>query len=128
MAFKDSWNWYWKLNWNLTFWGMLIGTPLILLFFLGSVIYTKYLEPKPIETKFACQSINKNYRVNGFLYKTKKDAFNDIEKYNVKQIISLGDVSGYYPYINEVIEILRDKDVINLIGNHDRYMEFSPLL
>lgn len=46
----------------------------------------------------------------------------DIEKYNVKQIISLGDVSGYYPYINEVIEILRDKDVINLIGNHDRYV------
>jgi len=46
----------------------------------------------------------------------------DIEKYNVKQIISLGDVSGYYPYINEVIEILRDRNVINLIGNHDRYI------
>ena len=46
----------------------------------------------------------------------------DIEKYDVEQIISLGDVSGYYPFINEVIDILRDKDVINLIGNHDRYI------
>jgi len=46
----------------------------------------------------------------------------DVKSHNIKQIISLGDVSGYYPFINEVIDILRDKDVINIIGNHDRYI------
>jgi len=40
----------------------------------------------------------------------------------VEKIISLGDVSGYYPFINEVIELLRQHNVVNLIGNHDRYI------
>jgi predicted phosphodiesterase len=46
----------------------------------------------------------------------------DMEQYPVERIISLGDVSGYYPFINEVIEILRSRQVRNLIGNHDRYI------
>jgi len=46
----------------------------------------------------------------------------DIKKYKIKKIISLGDVSGYYPFINEVIELLKKHEVINLVGNHDRYI------
>lgn len=46
----------------------------------------------------------------------------DIGKYDVNQIVSLGDVCGYYPFINEVIELLKVHNVINLIGNHDRYI------
>jgi putative phosphoesterase len=46
----------------------------------------------------------------------------DIELHEITKIISLGDVSGYYPFINEVIELLRFNNVINLIGNHDRYI------
>lgn len=46
----------------------------------------------------------------------------DMAQYNVTQVISLGDVSGYYPFINEVIALLREHDAINLIGNHDRYI------
>jgi putative phosphoesterase len=46
----------------------------------------------------------------------------DMEQYEITQIISLGDVSGYYPFINEVIELLKSNNVINLIGNHDRYI------
>ncbi|QNM89149.1 metallophosphoesterase family protein [Aliarcobacter cryaerophilus] len=46
----------------------------------------------------------------------------DIKSYDIKQIISLGDVSGYYPFINEVIEILKENNAINIIGNHDRYI------
>jgi len=46
----------------------------------------------------------------------------DMAQYNIDQIISLGDVSGYYPFINEVIELLRSHRAINLIGNHDRYI------
>lgn len=55
-------------------------------------------------------------------YPALKSVMEDIEKYEVKQIISLGDVSGYYPFINEVIDVLKSKNVINLIGNHDRYI------
>ena len=51
-----------------------------------------------------------------------ESVLNDLEKYDTEKIISLGDVSGYYPFINEVIDILKDKNVINLIGNHDRYI------
>lgn len=46
----------------------------------------------------------------------------DIKKYDVSQIISLGDICGYYPFINEVIYLLRKHNVINIIGNHDRYI------
>ena len=46
----------------------------------------------------------------------------DIKSYDIKQIISLGDVSGYHPFINEVIEILKENNAINIIGNHDRYI------
>jgi len=45
-----------------------------------------------------------------------------IKKENVRKIISLGDVAGYYPFINEVIELLIKHDVINIVGNHDRYL------
>lgn len=46
----------------------------------------------------------------------------DMKQFEIDEIISLGDVSGYYPFINEVIELLRSHDAINLIGNHDRYV------
>jgi len=46
----------------------------------------------------------------------------DMAKYNIDKVISLGDVSGYYPFINEVIELLRKHKAVNLIGNHDRYI------
>ena len=46
----------------------------------------------------------------------------DMAQYDIDQVISLGDVSGYYPFINEVIELLRSHQAINLIGNHDRYI------
>ena len=46
----------------------------------------------------------------------------DMKQYNIDQVISLGDVSGYYPFINEVIDLLKKHHAINLIGNHDRYI------
>jgi len=46
----------------------------------------------------------------------------DMKDAGVDRIISLGDVSGYYPFINEVITLLREHETTNLIGNHDRYI------
>ena len=51
-----------------------------------------------------------------------KSVLEDMKQYDIDQVISLGDVSGYYPFINEVIELLREHKAINLIGNHDRYI------
>jgi len=51
-----------------------------------------------------------------------QNVMDDMSDKGVDSIVSLGDVSGYYPFINEVIALLRSHNVINLIGNHDRYI------
>lgn len=45
-----------------------------------------------------------------------------IEMSGCERIISLGDVAGYYCQINECIDLLRQKAVINIMGNHDYYI------
>ncbi len=35
------------------------------------------------------------------------------------EIYCCGDVVGYYPYPNEVVEVLKDADVKSVLGNHD---------
>lgn len=41
---------------------------------------------------------------------------------NVDMAICLGDIVGYHCYVNEVIEFLRNNDVVCIQGNHDRYI------
>lgn len=55
-------------------------------------------------------------------YPALKAVMDDIKKRGIKKIISLGDVCGYYSMINECIELLKDMNVVNIIGNHDYYM------
>lgn len=55
-------------------------------------------------------------------YPALKAVIEDIEKYNINTIYSLGDVAGYYCMINECINLLREKKVINIFGNHDLYV------
>lgn len=38
------------------------------------------------------------------------------------RFISLGDVVGYYAEPGECIDLLREHDVINILGNHDNYL------
>ncbi|WP_042489850.1 metallophosphoesterase family protein [Vibrio diazotrophicus] len=51
-----------------------------------------------------------------------KAVLESIKKYDVEKIISLGDVSGYYPFVDDCIMILKENNVINLMGNHDFYL------
>lgn len=51
----------------------------------------------------------------------------EIEKSDCERIISLGDVAGYYCKINESINLLRQKNVINIMGNHDYYLVNNKL-
>ncbi|HVS54020.1 MAG TPA: metallophosphoesterase family protein [Opitutaceae bacterium] len=40
----------------------------------------------------------------------------------VDHIVFLGDICGYYPFVNECIEMLRVRQVIGIRGNHDQVL------
>ncbi|HEY3420709.1 MAG TPA: metallophosphoesterase family protein [Methanomassiliicoccales archaeon] len=44
----------------------------------------------------------------------------EIDGMGINHIISAGDVVGYYPYPNEVIQLFRERSVVGIAGNHDR--------
>lgn len=46
----------------------------------------------------------------------------DIDQRGCLRIISLGDVGGYYSQVNECIALLRSRQVLNIMGNHDHYL------
>ena len=45
--------------------------------------------------------------------------FAEIESRTVDGIYSLGDVVGYNAYPSEVVEFVRDRNIISIMGNHD---------
>lgn len=55
-------------------------------------------------------------------YPALKNVLKVIDGLGVDSIISLGDIAGYYPFINECIDMLRERNVVNLMGNHDYYL------
>ncbi len=111
-----TWREYWKWYWNVTFWFVLIGSPLGLLIFLGGQFYLRFVEPEPIETKYACQKIDENNCYNGFLYKSKNKALSDISKYKRKQIVRI----NYYP--SKLVELEPDEKIYVI-----RYLKDSTL-
>ncbi|MBV7272910.1 metallophosphoesterase family protein [Clostridiaceae bacterium UIB06] len=48
-----------------------------------------------------------------------KTALENIEEKKVDTIICLGDLVGYGPYPNEVVEIIKSKKIMNILGNYD---------
>lgn len=44
----------------------------------------------------------------------------DIEKKGIDRIYSLGDIVGYHSFPNEVITILKERNIMSIKGNHDR--------
>ena len=48
-----------------------------------------------------------------------KKVLQDIEKQNVDKIICLGDLVGYAPYPNEVIDLIKEKNILTIQGNYD---------
>lgn len=38
------------------------------------------------------------------------------------KILCAGDITGYYPFINESIDLLKKNRVISVLGNHDKYL------
>jgi len=48
--------------------------------------------------------------------------FEALDALGVSEVYSLGDVAGYYPMINECIDLLTARSVSNILGNHDNYL------
>ena len=44
----------------------------------------------------------------------------EIVSMGINHIISAGDVVGYYPYPNEVIQLFKERAIVGIAGNHDR--------
>lgn len=51
-----------------------------------------------------------------------KKAIHQIEKYSVDEIYCLGDLIGYYDRPNEVIELIVNKNIKCIKGNHEKYL------
>lgn len=49
-----------------------------------------------------------------------KRVFSEISE--TDKIICAGDITGYYPFINEVINELKKNNVVSVRGNHDQYL------
>lgn len=48
---------------------------------------------------------------------------------HVDKILCAGDITGYYPFVNEVIDLIKKKNIIAIKGNHDKYLldGFAPV-
>ena len=45
-----------------------------------------------------------------------------LDEIGVHKIFCLGDTAGYYPQVNECIDLLRDRNISSVMGNHDWYL------
>jgi putative phosphoesterase len=45
-----------------------------------------------------------------------------LDKEQVETILCAGDIVSYYPFVNEAIDLLRERSVICIAGNHDSYL------
>lgn len=57
--------------------------------------------------------------IHGNIHGLKK-VLSDLPK--IDKIICAGDITGFYPFINEVINELKKNNVISVKGNHDQYL------
>jgi putative phosphoesterase len=44
----------------------------------------------------------------------------EIDSMGINHIVSAGDVVGYYPFPNEVIQLFKERRIFGIAGNHDR--------
>lgn len=53
------------------------------------------------------------------------EVLNDIKKRSIDQVFCLGDLVDFAPWGNEVIELIRDRKVPCLLGNHDERIAYD---
>ncbi|MFZ5986612.1 MAG: metallophosphoesterase family protein [Bacillota bacterium] len=52
----------------------------------------------------------------------------DIKNKDVDYVISTGDLVGYLPFPNEVVELIRSNHILSVQGNHDKFIGGSQYL
>ncbi|MBI9016308.1 MAG: metallophosphoesterase family protein [Phycisphaerae bacterium] len=52
--------------------------------------------------------------------------FEDIDKRNVKEVFCLGDIVGYGPNPRECLDLIIDRNVVSIMGNHDHAVFYEP--
>jgi len=55
-------------------------------------------------------------------YEALKTVLAELDRMGISEIYCLGDVVGYYTQVNECCEALIERNISNLMGNHDWYM------
>jgi putative phosphoesterase len=55
-------------------------------------------------------------------FEALKSVLSELDKLKVSNIYSLGDVVGYYSQVNECCNELIERNIPNIMGNHDWYM------
>ena len=48
-----------------------------------------------------------------------EEAFSNIQNRNLDTIVCLGDLVGYGPYPNEVVEFIKKNNILSILGNYD---------
>ena len=46
----------------------------------------------------------------------------ELDRLGCDTVYCLGDVAGYYPAVNECCDELRRRNIVNIMGNHDKYL------
>lgn len=49
-----------------------------------------------------------------------KSVYDDLREQGVSQIYALGDIVGYFPFIEETIDFIIEKNIISVMGNYDK--------
>lgn len=55
-------------------------------------------------------------------YEALKEVLKKIDEMGIESIYCLGDVTGYYSQVNECCDVLRERKIPTLMGNHDWYL------
>lgn len=56
--------------------------------------------------------------IHSNIYALEK-VLSDIEQKNVDLTVCMGDLVGYYPFPNEVVDLIRKKNILTIMGNYD---------
>ena len=61
-------------------------------------------------------------------YEALKSVLSEMDRFGVSEIYSLGDVVGYYSQVNECCEELIEREIPNLMGNHDWFYPVGDIV
>ncbi len=59
-------------------------------------------------------------------YTALKAVLEDIDQKNIKEVFCLGDIVGYGPEPRECIDLIIERQIVSIMGNHDHAVFYEP--